>query len=65
MNPLIIIEYIRKQNITKEEFCERCNINLSTLDNIVYYGKRVDYEIMEHISIAMKIGVYELYSCYQ
>lgn len=62
MNALKIIEYIRKHNITKSEFCKKCNISLSTLDDIIYYGKSVDYMVAEKISDAMGIGVYALYS---
>ena len=61
-NALKIIEYIRKHNITKSEFCKKCNISLSTLDDIIYYGKNVDYMVAEKISDAMGIGVYALYS---
>ena len=63
MNPLKIIEYIRMHNLTKSEFCKMCEITLSTLDNIVYYGNNVDYDVAEKISVAMGIGVYELYVC--
>lgn len=45
MNPLKIIRYIRQHNLTKINFCKMCNITLSTLDNIVYYGNNVDYTI--------------------
>ena len=62
MNPLKIIEYIRRHNLTKSEFCKRCNIKLSTLDSIIYYGNNVDYKVVEQISNGMGIGVYELYS---
>ena len=62
MNALKIIEYIRKHNITKSEFCKKCNISLSTLDDIIYYGKSVDYMVAKKISDTMGIGVYALYS---
>jgi len=62
MNPLKIIEYIRQHNISKSQFCKMCNITLSALDSIVYYGKNVDYSVVEKIADAMGIGVYELYT---
>ncbi len=61
MNPLKIINYIRQHKITKEMFCKMCNINLHTLDCIIYYGTTIDFEIAERISLAMGVGVYELY----
>ena len=61
MNPLKIINYIRVNNLTKSEFCKICNIKLSILDDIVYYGNNVDFKIVEKISNVMGIGVYELY----
>ena len=62
MNIFKIIDYIRRHNITKNEFCKKCNISLSTLDDIIYYGKRVDCQVAEKISDVMGIGVYELYT---
>ena len=62
MNPLKIINYIQQHNLTKEQFCKLCDINVSTLDDIVYYGKSVDYKVAEKISNVMGIGVYELYT---
>ena len=62
MNPLKIIEYIRRNKLTKSEFCKMCNISIDMLDNIVYYGHNVDYNIAEKICDAMGIGVYELYT---
>ena len=61
MNILKIIDYIRIHNITKNEFCKKCNIKISTLDDIIYYGKHVDYQVAEKISEVMGLGVYELY----
>lgn len=61
MNPLIIIKYIRQNKLSKNQFCKLCNIATTTLDDIVYYGKSVDYIIAERISHVMGIGVYELY----
>lgn len=62
MDSIKIINYIRKHHLTKSEFCKKCNITLSLLDDIVYYGKSVDFQIAERISDAMGIGVYALYS---
>jgi hypothetical protein len=31
------------------------------LDDIIYYGKSVDFKVAERISQAMGMGVYELY----
>lgn len=62
MNPLKIIEYIKNHKLTKSDFCKKCNIDISTLDDIVYYGKNVDMSIAERISEAMGVGLYELYS---
>ena len=62
MNPLKIIEYIRRHKLTKKEFCKMCNIKISILDDIIYYGNITDYNIAEKISNAMGIGVYELYT---
>lgn len=62
MNPLKIIEFIRQQKITKEQFCKLCKIDLSTLDDIIYYGKSVDYKVTERICDVMGIGFYDLSS---
>ena len=60
MNPLKIINYIKQHNLTKDEFCKMCNIDVSTLDGIIYYGYSVDFQIAEQISEVMELGVYEL-----
>ena len=62
MNPLRIIDYIREHKLTKTQFCKICNIKLSTLDKIVYYGKVIDFSIAEQIAESMGMGVYELYT---
>ena len=61
MNPLKIIKYIRQNKLTKSEFCKMCNISATTLDSIIYYGKSVDFSVVEKISATIGIGVYELY----
>ena len=43
------------------KFCKLCDINLNTLDCIIYYGTLIDFKIIERISHVMEIGVYELY----
>ena len=58
-----IIEYIRRNNLTKSEFCKMCNITPKTLDDIIYYGKTIDCQKAEKISNTMGIGIYELYCC--
>lgn len=62
MNPLKIINYIRENKLTKTEFCKKCNIDISLLDSIIYYGKSIDYTITERIASVMGIGVYELFT---
>ena len=62
MNPLRIIDYIRENKLTKTQFCKMCNISTSTLDTLVYYGKSVDFSIMEKIAEGMNVGVYALYT---
>lgn len=61
MNILRIINYIREHKLTKSEFCKKCGITPSMLDDIIYYGKSVDFKVAERISQAMGMGVYELY----
>ena len=61
MNILRIINYIRKHKLKKSEFCKKCGITLSMLDDIIYYGKSVDFKVAERISQVMGMGVYELY----
>ena len=61
MNILRIINYIREHKLTKSEFCNKCGITPSMLDDIVYFGKSVDFKVAERISQAMGMGVYELY----
>ena len=61
MNPLKIINYIRENKLTKTDFCKKCNIDISLLDGIIYYGKSIDYSITERIASVMGIGVYELF----
>ena len=48
MNTQYIDFYLQKNNISKEEFCERCNITIKEL-NSVYNQKNVD------IVLAIKI----------
>lgn len=62
MNPLTIIKYIREHRLTKNEFCKMCNIKLTLLDSILYYGNNIEYSIAERIANTMNIGVYELYT---
>lgn len=62
MNPLKIINYIREHKLTKTDFCKLCNIKLSMLDDIIYYGKTVDFAIAERIAKSLGLGVYELYT---
>lgn len=61
MNILRIINYIREHKLTKSEFCKKCGITPSMLDDIVYFGKSVDFKVAERISQVMGMGVYELY----
>lgn len=61
INIIKVIQYIRETNITKDKFCELCNIKSQLLDDIIYYGKRIDFKIAEKIAEVIEIGVYELY----
>ena len=45
MNILRIINYIRKHKLKKSEFCKKCGITPSMLDDIIYYGKSVDFKV--------------------
>ena len=45
MNPLRILNYIRQNKLTKAEFCKLCKIKVSMLDDIIYYGKTIDFKI--------------------
>ena len=62
MNILKIIKYFRRNKITKSEFCAKCNISPSMLDDVVYYGKNVDFKVAERMADMMGVGVYELYT---
>ena len=62
MNPLRILVFIRKHKLTKDDFCRLCSISVTMLDDIIYYGKIVDFKVSEKIADAMGIGVYELFS---
>ena len=58
LNPMVIINYIRENNLKKEEFCDLCKISTSELDNIIYFGE-YNSELLDKISIATNIGDYE------
>lgn len=61
MNPLIIIEYIRQHKLTKEEFCKFCEINIETLDDMIYFDK-YNNETLEKISDKTNIGYYQFFT---
>ena len=61
MNPLRILNYIRQNKLTKAEFCKLCKIKVSMLDDIIYYGKTIDFKIAERMAESMGLGVYELF----
>ena len=62
MNAIKIINFIREQSITKEEFCKLCNITTTMLDDIIYYGEFISFEVCERVADVMEVGVYELYT---
>jgi len=60
MNSLKIIEYMRNNKLSKENFCKLCEIDLQTLDDMVYYGK-YDNKTLEKIADKINIGYYQFF----
>jgi hypothetical protein len=61
MGILKIINYIRKHKLKKSEICKKCGITPSMLDDIIYFGKSVDFKVAQKLADEMGMGVYELY----
>ena len=55
MNTQYIDFYLQKKNISKEEFCERCNITIKEL-NSVYNQKNVDIVLVVKIVEVLHIS---------
>ena len=62
LNAMVIIKYIRRNNITKDFFCKLCKIDDITLDDIVYLGK-YDNATLEKIANIIGIGYYDFFRC--
>ena len=59
-NSMLIIKYMRNNKLSKEQFCQLCNIDLTTLDDIVYFGK-YQYETLSRIGEKIDAGIYEFF----
>ena len=58
---MLIINYIRYNKLSKEEFCKLCDMDTSTLDEIIYLGK-YDTNTLKKIAKILNIGFYEFFS---
>ena len=61
-NSMLIIKYIRSNKISKELFCELCQIEVAELDLMIYLGK-YDNKTLEKIANIIGVGYYEFFSC--
>lgn len=60
MNSLKIIEYMREHKLSKCDFCKLCEIDIQTLDEIVYFGK-YDNQTLEKIATKLNINYYQFF----
>ena len=56
MDILKIINYIREYKLTKSDFCKKCGITPSMLDDIIYYGKSVDFKVAQKLADEIGMG---------
>ena len=56
MDILKIINYIREHKLTKSDFCKKCGITPSMLDDIVYFGKSVDFKVAQKLADEIGMG---------
>ena len=56
MDILKIINYIRKHKFKKSDFCKKCSITPSMLDDIVYFGKSVDFKVAQKLADEIGMG---------
>ena len=51
----LIDEYIRKNKLTKTQFCKLCNVDIRTLRNI--YSGDIDFQIIFLFRVARRLNV--------
>lgn len=61
INPDKILKYIKDNKLTKEEFCNKCKIDLSTLKEILK-GEKVEFSIFYRLAQTMKIDICFMYN---
>lgn len=61
INKSLISDYIKKNNLTISEFCQKCNISQSTFHNIMNNSLDFNVDVLLKLARLLNIEIYQLF----